>query len=79
MTEFTRKNLGLLFPSVKQPSCKVLSPGESDTAAAGAAAVRPASDPDYSWTAAKCILALLQAIVQAADFRYSRAMCTSLK
>jgi len=67
VTKFTRNNLNELFPSVKNPSSKVLSPGES--VATTGAVVKPA-DPDYSWTAAKCILALLQAIVEAIDFRF---------
>ena len=66
VTEFSRKNLSLLFPSAKHPSSKVLSPGDDKTTGEGGRV----TDLDNSWTAAKCILALLQAIIQAIDFRY---------
>ena len=62
MIEFTRKNLDMLFPSVKNPSAKVLSPsslGDGSTL----------SDADQSWVASKCIFSLLQSIIASMDIK----------
>ena len=60
VTAFIRRKLDMLFPSVKNPSSKVLSPSANEEGG-------KLSDIDSSWTAAKCITALLQSIIQSMD------------
>ena len=61
VSEFTRKNLDMLFPSVKQPSAKVLSPGAGEDG--------KLSDADQSYSAAKCIFSLLESIIESMDIK----------
>lgn len=67
VTEFTRKNLDVLFPSVKKPSTKVLSPS-TPLSALEEGKLR---DVDSSWTASKIISAVLQSIIQSMDIRFA--------
>ena len=65
VTEFTRKNLDMFFPSVKKPSAKVLSPSSLE----GLEEANHLADTDKSWLASKCILSLLQSFIQSMDIK----------
>ena len=64
VTAFIRKKLDMLFPSVKNPSSKVLSPGSGTDDHGG-----KLFDFDSSWAAAKCINSLLRSVVLSMDMK----------
>ncbi len=66
VAEFTRKNLDMLFPSVKKPSAKVLSPSGLDSVGDGD---KLSDDADQSWVASKCIFSLLKSLVYCMDIK----------
>ena len=66
--EFARKNKERLFPTLKNPTANVLSPGGVADARKEGMIGAPA-DTDQSWTAVRCMLSLLKAITSAIDIK----------
>ena len=69
VVEFTRKNLEMFFPSVKEPSAEILSPSGVQVLSPKRRQEKKLSDKDSSWSASKCILSLLRSLVQGMDMK----------
>ena len=67
--EFVRKNCVHLFPSLSRPSANVLSPGTGNWGVEDSVIAGPPAEMDQSWSAVRCILSLLKAIISALDVK----------
>lgn len=67
--EFVRKNCVRLFPSLSRPSANVLSPGTGNRGLEDCVIAGPPAEMDQSWSAGRCILSLLKAIISALDVK----------